>query len=58
MKRSLEKLARLATIVVSFVEAAYGSPAGAVVFWVALFSAAVMSETDDAPRTDENQRLM
>jgi hypothetical protein len=58
MNRSFQKIARIATIVVSFVEAAHGSLASAAVFWMALFSAAVMNEPDDEPRHDDGRRLM
>jgi hypothetical protein len=58
MKRPLPNFARTATIVVSFIEAAQGSLVSAVVFWVALFSAAVMTERGEKPRADENERLM
>jgi hypothetical protein len=57
MKLHFRKLAVVVTIAHSFVEAACGSPTGALVFWVTLFSAAVMSDTH-WPRRRDYRRLM
>ena len=54
---NLRKIGVVATIVGSFVEAAAGSTSGALVFWLTLFSAAVMSEADERP-AGEDRRFM
>jgi len=43
MNPLLKKIAVLTIIVVSFIEAACGSSTGAVMFWITLFTAAMMS---------------
>ena len=44
-------------LVVSFIEATAGSSLGAVVFWLTLFSAAIMRDAD-RPRMDQDRRFM
>jgi hypothetical protein len=57
MNSHFQKIGVLATIVVSFIEAACGSSTGAVVFWITLFSAAAMSGAD-RPHAGGYRRLM
>ena len=57
MKSPLKKIGVVVTIALSFIEAAYGSPTGALVFWLTLFWAAVMSD-DDTPRPGGHRRIM
>lgn len=57
MNFHLKKLGVALTIALSFVEAACGSSTGAVVFWITLFSAAVMSDSYH-PRSRGFRRLM
>ena len=50
---NIRKIGVVTTIVVSFVEAVTGSMTGALVFWLALFSAAVAN----APAENETAEL-
>jgi hypothetical protein len=57
MNSHVKKLGVLVTIALAFVEAACGSSTGALVFWLSLFSAAVMNDAH-RPRTRRFRRLM
>ena len=56
MNFCLRKLSVVATILVPFLEVTTGSAASAIVFWLALFSAAVMNEPDDDRRFANGDR--
>ncbi len=51
------KIGVVATIIGSFIEAAVGSSSGAIIFWLTLFWAAVMSEPDGHSAA-EDRRFM
>lgn len=53
----LRKISVMATILGALLEATSGSALGALMFWLTLFAAAVMSEPHE-PRADEMRRLM
>ena len=54
---NLERTGLVAVLVASFIEATAGSSSGAVVFWLTLFSAAIMRDAD-RPRMDQDRRFM
>lgn len=55
---NLQKVSVLATILASFIDAAFGSPFGAVVFWVSLFSAAVVYAPENHEPAEFHLRWM
>ena len=54
---NLGKITLVTVLVVSFIEATAGSSSGAVVFWLTLFSAAILRDAD-RPRMDQDRRFM
>jgi hypothetical protein len=48
----------LTTILGSFIEAASGSPMGAAVFWICLFSAAMANAPESTETAESHRRWM
>jgi hypothetical protein len=55
---NLRKIGVMTTIVVSFIEAVTGSMTGALVFWLALFSAAAANSPADQKTAELDRRWM
>jgi len=55
---SLRSISVLTTILASFIEGASGSPMGAVVFWISLFSAAMTNAPESTETADSHRRWM